>query len=119
MTTLYDELSMLRERVHVLEARIRCVDDAARDVFGLSAQQARIVRSLTVRKSAEVSEIIEDVWPDGDEPECASNQIKVVIFRIRRKLKPFGVTIKSRVHYGYWIDEPDCSRLRVLLGLGR
>lgn len=41
---------------------------------------------------------------------------KVAIHRLRRKLKPFEVTIESQRNTGYWLDDASKNKVRSLIG---
>ena len=107
-----EEVQFLRERVRQLEGMILDRDFSLKSAFGLTMQEARILRCLVVRGSAVPSSIIEEVWPDGYEPSNPERQIRVVLYHIRRKLKPAGIEIHSRSRYGYWIDDATRKQIR-------
>lgn len=99
-------------RVRTLESRngearspVPAVDRFGTLEFGgektqLSAVQTRLIEKLVERFGAVVSreEIADHVWPDG---EPSANNLDVAIGRLRRRVEPIGLRIKTVRSRGY------------------
>ena len=115
--TLAEELEMLREEVRTLRERLRVMDGGFPVEWRLTRQESRLLRSLAMRERVQVSDIIENVWWDRDEPATPEQQIRIVMVRVRKKMKPHGVNVYSKPTYGYWLDEAVRKDLRQRIGL--
>lgn len=99
-----EELEFLRSRVNELELKQTELD--ATDfafAFSLPPMLEKVFR-LLMAQSRVTGEQISARLPQGAEAKCA-------VFRLRKSLKPFGVTVQSKRHIGYWIDPADKKRL--------
>jgi two-component system OmpR family response regulator len=79
-------------------------DDVAVD---LSARELALTELLLARQGRVVSkeQIIDQLFGFGD--EVGSNAIEVYVHRVRRKLEPFGVEIRTVRGMGYLLDRVD------------
>jgi two-component system OmpR family response regulator len=86
-------------------------DTAARRLFhadqpvDLSARELALVELLLARQGRVVSkeQIIDQLFGFGE--DVGSNAIEVCVHRVRRKLEPFGVDIRTVRGMGYLLDK--------------
>lgn len=109
-TTLVQIMSDMNE----LEARIRELEDAltlnhARYVkpFKLTQMQARILALLMVEPVVSSLALQQRVG--------MNTEAKVAINRLRQKLAPYEVEIKSKRFHGFWIEPEDKEKVEALL----
>ncbi|HET8832886.1 MAG TPA: response regulator transcription factor [Casimicrobiaceae bacterium] len=89
------------------------LDVAARRLFhddvpiDLSARELALTELLLARQGRVVSkeQIIDQLFGFGD--EVGSNAIEVCVHRVRRKLEPYGVEIRTVRGMGYLLDRVD------------
>ena len=112
-----EEIAFLREEVRFLKERLQTLDGAFPREWRLTVQESRILRALVMKDTVRVTDIIDQVWWDRDEPSDPEQQIRIVIVRIRKKLAPFGFAVNSMPHYGYWLDEAARKELRQKIGV--
>lgn len=103
---------MLRARIEELEETIRQLREPApvsemfpRD-WGLSVRERDLLAILFRCRTAYLhrNAIMDAIY--GDESDEVQDQIVGVwIFKMRKKLKPFGMTIESRWGLGYFLPE--------------
>lgn len=75
-----------------------------RKTFDFSPQEGRIA-ALLINEQVVSSRTIAEF----------SNSSKVHIHHIRKKLKPHNITVQSRANLGYWMEEPDKTRLQSVI----
>ena len=113
-------MSRLRARVEYLEEKLVAFereflgDDLAFPVdWRLTRYEARIVGVLLCRTSATREQLLTAIYRfESDEPE--GKIIDAHICKIRQKLLPFGVMIRTAHGHGYAIDDPKRSLLRAM-----
>jgi two-component system cell cycle response regulator CtrA len=78
-------------------------------VFKLTNSESTVMGVIMARPIASVSMIMSALYSDRlDEPETPPLRIVCVfVFHVRRKLKPFGLTIKNSWNFGYSMDPAD------------
>ncbi len=89
------------------------LDLAARRVFhdnqpiDLSARELAVVELLMTRQGRVVSkeQIVDRLFGFGE--DVGSNAIEVCLHRVRRKLEPFGIEIRTVRGMGYLLDKPE------------
>ena len=71
----------------------------------LTRQELRALRALYTVSPAWLpfESLIEFIYYDVEEPLAARKSIHVLVFRLRKKLGPIGVEIKSSHSFGYCI----------------
>lgn len=117
------ETARLRDRLAEAQERIRQLTDAFAPKpqfpaeWRLTPQQVRLVSILARHEYPVHREAIElALYADGPEPPHF-DVIKSQICQIRRKLKPFGITIETRYGFG-WRLPPESRAIvrRTMLG---
>jgi two-component system OmpR family response regulator len=89
------------------------LDTAARRLFysdqpiDISARELALVELLLARQGRVVSkeQIIDQLFGFGE--DVGSNAIEVCVHRVRRKLEPFGIDIRTVRGMGYLLDKHD------------
>jgi DNA-binding response OmpR family regulator len=78
-------------------------------VFKLTNSQATVLGVIMARPRASVSMIMAALYSHRlDEPESEALRIVCVfVFQLRKKLKPFGLTIKNLWNVGYFMEQED------------
>jgi DNA-binding response OmpR family regulator len=77
--------------------------------FKLTNSQSTVLGVIMARPTASVSTIMTALYSDRiDEPESQPLRIVCVfVFQLRKKLKPFGLTIKNLWDVGYFMEQED------------
>ncbi len=96
---------LLRERIAALESILM---DCARPEmeWGLTSQEVRVFGVLVNRELATKDAIMAGLYSDraGEEGEVEPKIVDVFVCKIRKKLKPFGVEIRTVWGQGYTLD---------------
>jgi two-component system, OmpR family, response regulator len=96
----------------MVHGRLR-LDTAARRLFhddqpiDMSARELALTELLLARQGRVVSkeQMIDHLFGFGD--DVSSNAIEVYVHRVRRKLEPLGIDIRTVRGMGYLLDRPD------------
>lgn len=85
--------------------------------YRLTASEARIVACLARRPMASKSQLMLALYAGrvNDEPDIKI--VDVLICKVRKKLEPLGISIKTRWGQGYFFDEETRARVRKDMGL--
>jgi two-component system OmpR family response regulator len=99
------ELVHGRLRLNMAARRLYCDDHPVE----LSVRELAVLELLLLRGSRVVTkqQIIEHLY--GWEDVSSSNTIEVFIYRLRRKIEPFGVDIRTVRGMGYLIEKPNAA----------
>jgi two-component system OmpR family response regulator len=99
------ELVHGRLRLNMAARRLYCDDQPVE----LSVRELAVLELLLLRGSRVVTkqQIIEHLY--GWEDVSSSNTIEVFIYRLRRKIEPFGVDIRTVRGMGYLIEKPNAA----------
>ncbi len=119
------EVQRLRERVEELEEELRQLradiapkDDAFAGI--LTRQQVALLKSIRNRKFASY-EYIDQVLAGqgnigrGDGVDLEQLRSKVSIYNLRKRLKPYGIKIKTWRGVGYYLDDENKAKLQKLM----
>lgn len=116
---LREERDELIERVRQLEGSGSSDFDfayfALSKKYGLTGTEAYLVWRMVRATRPLKYEFIDDDWPSQN--EVSPNTINVFMCKIRKKLAPHGVTIKSQWGVGYFIEDAAKQALRSAVGL--
>jgi len=93
------------------------VDDHAL-YFDLTPQEAICLGVLLKNKAPRRSAFMTSLYSARSDDEVDVKIIDVFICKMRKKLKPFGIEIKTHWGDGYEIPEASKARARELMGLG-
>lgn len=105
-------------RIQQLEDQVQVLKDALADrtvllpeEWCLSPMESDVFRVLLKRDVARFTAISAALYSDRPDPPD-DRTIHVFIFRIRRKLKPFGIVIHRVRHVGYSLDAVTRTRFK-------
>ena len=85
-------------------------------MFGLTTQEAAIFGVLLANRAPRKSTFMAALYSDGAyDDEAEEKIIDVFICKIRKKLKPFGIEIKTNWGESYEIPEVSKARARELM----
>ena len=105
----------LRERIAQLEGLLGFRTTTPIE-FGLTGCEARVFGALLAREIATKSAIFAAVYANRSECDQAEPKIvDVFVCKMRRKLKPFGVDIKTAWGTGYYLDNETKKRVRAMM----
>lgn len=118
VAALRAENARLRDRIEQLE-ELNGMTIVAPICLGLTGQEARLIAFLMRRGQVTKEQVLIALYearPEGDIPLLKI--VDVFVCKVRRKLRPFGVSIRTFWGQGYGLDEADKARL-LALGWGR
>ena len=120
-----DLVRQLRERVEELEEEIRQLraDMVQTDPFLmgiLTRQESIVMRGILSRKVASyvyLDQLTMESCRLGRYGEEVNMRVrcKVAIYKIRNKLKPYGIEIKTWRSIGYYLDDENKAKLKQLM----
>lgn len=116
------ELERLREENEFLLLRVQELEGMLVDAdlppsLGLSKMPAQVLSLLLARTIVSKEAIMAALYSVAVEDPPDDKIVSVFIFKLRRKLAPYGVTIHSKVGRGapgYWITNEDKAKVRAL-----
>ena len=125
MTSDADTIRELRERIETLEEEIRqlradMVQTDPTFLGVLSQHQMLMLRGIMSRPVADYA-YLDRLTEDRDKYNRHSDNDhtvlrgKVAVWKLRKKLKPFGVIIKTWRGIGYYLDEENKAKLKQLM----
>ena len=116
----------LRERIETLEEEIRQFHEDSADIDSiftgvLSRQQLALLMAINKRSLAPYSYLDHVTEDHGkyNRYEGAMHQTlrtKVAVWKLRKKLKPYGIEIKTWRGVGYYLDDDNKAKLKQLMG---
>ena len=115
----------LRERIETLEEEIRQFHEDSADIDSiftgvLSRQQLALLMAINKRPLAPYSYLDHVTEDHGkyNRYEGAMHQTlrtKVAAWKLRKKLKPYGIEIKTWRGVGYYLDDDNKAKLKQLM----
>ena len=119
-------IQKLRERIETLEEEIRQFHEDSADIDSiftgvLSRQQLALLMAINKRPLAPYS-FLDHVTEDHgkyNRYEGAMHQTlrtKVAVWKLRQKLKPYGIEIKTWRGVGYYLDDDNKAKPKQLMG---
>ena len=112
------QIADLRERIEILEEENRQLRAEIRfagplpEGWSLSPSEQELMRALMVRPFLSREAAVSAVYGDRDEPENPHECIGVFMSRLRQKLRPRGIEIKTRWGFGFFLPEATRAALR-------
>ncbi|MDR3488759.1 MAG: winged helix-turn-helix domain-containing protein [Bradyrhizobium sp.] len=110
------ENAELRARIEYLENEMFSGGLLFPVEWSLTGSEARIVGLLLARPFARKEQIMTALYRDQNRDEAEQKIVDVFVCKVRKKLKPFGVVIRTIWGVGYAIDEPARGILNQALG---
>lgn len=99
---LREENETLKEQIAYLQAALMGPEELPIE-WKLTKTEQRIVRVCLARELATKEAIATALYWDKDEPADGMSNINVHMSKIRRKLKPFGIEIKTSWGKGFYV----------------
>ena len=120
-----DTIQQLRERIETLEEEIRQFHEDAAQIEGalagvLTKQHAALLLAINKRPLATYS-YLDHVTEDNGKYNRYEGEMhqtlrtKVAVWKMRRKLKPYGIEIKTWRGVGYYLDDENKAKLKQLM----
>ena len=109
------ENEVLRDRIETLESLLGLTFDYP-PILGLTGQEGRLFRFLVSRDVLTKDAALTCLYshrPDGDEAEAKI--VDVLIYKLRRKLKPFGIAISTQWGIGYFMTNEAKAAVALLM----
>lgn len=97
------ETARLRDRIEELE-RLMGMRMVPPRLWGLTRQEADVLGILLRRQVMAHAQLFEAIW--GGDSECNIKIVEVVVCKLRAKLRPHGIEIRTEYGVGYFIP-PD------------
>ena len=121
-----DTIRSLKERIETLEEEIRQFHEDSANIDWtftgiLSRQQLALLMAINKRPLAPYSYLDHVTEDHGkyNRYEGAMHQTlrtKVAVWKLRKKLKPYGIEIRVWRGVGYYLDDDNKAKLRKLMG---
>ncbi len=103
---LKEENEILRERVALFEREFMGAELVFPVEWGLTATEQRVLGVLINRPQATKAQIMMGIYRvTGGDDEADIRIVDVFVCKVRKKLQPFGITIRTLWGAGYAIDE--------------
>jgi len=118
ISELEDTCTNLRARISELESEnaalreLQNIPEAAAPVFGFTVSENNIFNALMAREIISEDGLMSLLYSARADNPPMDNVISVFLCKIRRKLKPFGVTIHNRKAHGWLISREHKARIR-------
>lgn len=115
---LRQQVEELKEELRQFRADIAHTDDTFVGI--LTRQQLALLMGIISRKVASYG-YIEQVLAQkgyssrGDAGELQQLRSKVSIYKLRKRLKPYGIEIKTWPNIGYYLDDENKAKLKQLM----
>jgi two-component system cell cycle response regulator CtrA len=106
------ESARLRDRIEELE-RLVGMRMVPPRLWGLTRQEAEVLGILLRRQVMTHAQLFEAVW--GGDSECNIKIVEVVVCKLRAKLRPHGIAIRTEYGIGYFVppDSKATARARI------
>lgn len=106
-----EENGVLRERIRQLETALMGVTPLPFE-WGLTSQESIVFGVLVNRPLATKAAVLAALYRDLGKDEAEEKIVDVFICKIRKKLKPFGIRIRTVWGQGYALDDADRGSFR-------
>lgn len=120
-----DTIRSLKERIETLEEEIRQFHEDAADIDSIftgviSRQQLALLMAINKSPLAPYAYLDHVTEDNGkyNRYEGAMHQTlrtKVAVWKLRKKLKPYGIEIKTWRGVGYYLDDANKEKLKQLM----
>ena len=106
------ETARLRDRIEELE-RLMGMRMVAPRLFGLTRREADMLGILLRRQVMTHAHLFEAIW--GGDSERSVKIVEVVVCKLRAKLRPHGIAIRTEYGVGYFIPPDSKATARALI----
>jgi hypothetical protein len=115
---LRERIEELEEEIRQLRADIAPTDDTFAGI--LTRQQVALLKSIRNRNVASYQYIDQVLAGQGysgrgDGEETEKLRSKVSIYNLRKRLRPYGIEIKTWPNIGYYLDDENKAKLKQLM----
>lgn len=115
---LYGRISLLEEELRQLREDIVPTDDVFAGI--LTRQQVALLKSIRNRNVASYQYIDQVLAGQGnsgrgDGTDLEKLRSKVSIYNLRKKLRSYGIKIKTWRSVGYYLDDENKAKLQALM----
>ncbi len=100
MSAASPETARLRDRIEELE-RLLGMREVLPHPWGLTRREAAVLGLLLKRQVMSVTQLFEAIW--GGDSDCETKIVEVVVCKLRAKLRPHGIAIRTEYGAGYFI----------------
>ena len=125
MTTDADIIRDLRMRIRTLEMEVNEIyEEASRvhEVFaGVFSQQQLALLLAIIKRPIATYEYLDNVTEDHGKYNRYEGEMhqtlrtKVAVWKLRQRLKPYGIEIKTWRGIGYYLDDENKAKLKQLM----
>lgn len=111
----------LRERIADLEEQSASLKQLVAGaeiwwkVFPFTGNEAKVFSCLMRRELASCNQILDWMYLERPNEESGKDMVRVMILKVRNKLKPFGIDVRTVWGQGYAIDPANKSKINALL----
>ena len=106
------ETARLRDRIEELE-RLMGMRMVPPRLFGLTRREADMLGILLRRQVMTHAQLFEAIW--GGDSDCSVKIVEVVVCKLRAKLRPHGIAIRTEYGVGYFIPPDSKATARALI----
>jgi len=106
------ETARLRDRIEELE-RLVGLRTVPPRLWGLTRQEADVLGILLRRQVMTHAQLFEAIW--GGDSDCNIKIVEVVVCKLRAKLRPHGIAIRTEYGVGYFIPPDSKATARALI----
>jgi two-component system cell cycle response regulator CtrA len=102
----------LRDRLDELE-RLLGMHDVPPRQWGLTVREAQMLGILLRRQVVSHAQLFEAIW--GGDSERNSKVVEVYVCKMRQKLRPQGIEIRTEYGSGYFLPPASKQRVREMV----
>ena len=106
------ETARLRDRIEELE-RLVGLRTVPPRLWGLTRQEADVLGILLRRQVMTHAQLFEAIW--GGDSECDLKIVEVVVCKLRAKLRPHGIAIRTEHGVGYYVPPESKAAAHALI----
>jgi two-component system cell cycle response regulator CtrA len=110
MSAAVSETVRLRDRVEELE-RLLGMRPVLPRMWGLTGREADVLGILLRRQVMTQAQLFEAIW--GGDSERSVKIVEVVVCKLRTKLRPYGIAIRTEHGVGYFVPRDSKAAARV------
>ena len=106
------ETAQLHDRIDELE-RLLGMRPVLPRIWGLTAREADVLGILLKRQVMSHTQLFEAIW--GGDSDRETKIVEVVVCKLRAKLRPLGIAIRTEHGVGYYILPDSKTAARALI----
>jgi DNA-binding winged helix-turn-helix (wHTH) protein len=109
MSAVAPETARLRDRVEELE-RLLGMRPVLPRMWGLTGREADVLGILLRRQVMTHAQLFEAIW--GGDSDCSVKIVEVMVCKLRAKLRPHGIAIRTEHGVGYFVPSDSKAKAR-------